>query len=258
MVFGGFDGTRRNDVWALPLGGQPVWEPLTSTTPGPTPRLQHAAIYDAVHQRMVVFGGQTGSGTLSKETWALDFEVPTPTLATLVDVEAHSDLVRLTWEAPGAAMLRAFVSRRVADAGDWTMRGTPSVDGDRLVFEDREVVPGTRYGYQLAIQEGGGETLLDPVWITVPVHAELALTGASPNPAARALTVAFSLPDEGAATLELFDLRGRRLAREEVGGLGAGEHRVTLADARAVPAGVYLVRLVRGDRMLTVKACVIR
>jgi hypothetical protein len=43
-----------------------------------------------------------------------------------------------------------------------------------------------------------------------------------------------------------------------VGALGAGSHRVALAEARGLPAGVYLVRLTRGAEALTVKACIVR
>jgi hypothetical protein len=48
------------------------------------------------------------------------------------------------------------------------------------------------------------------------------------------------------------------LAHRDVGGLGAGDHRVTLADARSLPAGLYLVRLSRDGVVLTAKACVVR
>ena len=40
--------------------------------------------------------------------------------------------------------------------------------------------------------------------------------------------------------------------------LGAGEHRVSVADAWGLPAGIYLVRLTRDGRALTTKACVVR
>jgi hypothetical protein len=52
---------------------------------------------------------------------------------------------------------------------------------------------------------------------------------------------------------------GPRASRpREVGSLGPGDHRVALSESRRLPAGVYLVRLVRGDRVLTDKACVMR
>lgn len=184
---------------------------------------------------------------------------PTPVAVSLASTDVHSDRVRLTWTASGAANLRTAVMRSDGDAGTWTEVGVAAVDGnDRLAFEDRAVVPGTRYGYQLVVWEGAEETRSDAVWVTVPRPAILSLVGASPNPATRDLTVAFSLPGDEPATLELYDLRGRLIERRDVGALGAGEHRMTIADARRLPAGVYLVRLTRSEQSLVTKACVVR
>lgn len=89
--------------------------------------------------------------------------------------------------------------------------------------------------------------------------AEFALRGSTPNPARPSnLTIGFSLPTGMRATLELFDLSGRRVAAREVGRLGPGAHRVNLAEGRALRAGVYLVRLVQGDRSRSIKAIVAR
>lgn len=207
---------------------------------------------------MVVFGGRTGSNGYSNELWELTDNTQTPALASLVSAESAPDRVRLTWTVAATTPIRAEVHRSAGESQGWAMIGSPEAIGDRLVFEDRDVIPGSRLGYRLVELEQGGEAVLDEVWVTVPLRAGLSLAGVSPNPAEGDLRVAFSLPAEGGATLELFDLRGRLLARREVGAMGAGEHRVSLDDGRHVRAGVYLVRLVRGDIVLTAKACVIR
>ncbi len=258
VVFGGFDGARRNDLWALTLADPPRWEQLFSATTAPSPRTMHGAIYDRFRRRMVMFGGQMGSNSYSNELWELTDNVPTPALASLVSTECLPDRVRLAWAIAGAAPIRAEVHRSTGESEGWTMFGSPEARGDRLVFEDRDVTPGSRLGYRLVELEESGETVLNEVWVTVPVRVGLSLAGASPNPAEGELRVAFSLPAGGAATLELFDLKGRLLARRDVGAMGAGEHRVLLHDGRHIGAGVYLVRLVRGDRVLTAKAAVIR
>lgn len=46
------------------------WTQLVYTNTGPSPRYDHAAIFDSVRNQLVVFGGR-GSGTLG-DTWALD------------------------------------------------------------------------------------------------------------------------------------------------------------------------------------------
>lgn len=71
LVFGGFDGARRNDTWALPLEGAPVWEPIAPLGTPPSARGNHAAVYDPVRDRMLVIGGS--DGTYLHDVWQLSF-----------------------------------------------------------------------------------------------------------------------------------------------------------------------------------------
>jgi hypothetical protein len=89
-------------------------------------------------------------------------------------------------------------------------------------------------------------------------RAVLGLIGAQPNPARGELQIAFTLEDERSARLELFDLRGRRVAAQDVGALGSGPHRVAIGGRGDLSAGVYLVRLTQGGRVFHAKACVVR
>ena len=85
-----------------------------------------------------------------------------------------------------------------------------------------------------------------------------ALYGPQPSPAVDALRIAFALPDDRAAKLELFDIAGRRVASRDVGGLGPGRHVVTIEPRVGLSAGVYVVRLTRAGRSLTATAAVLR
>ena len=259
IVFAGFDDSRqwRSDLWALNLAGQPAWTQLTSSTPSPAARAGQVAVYDPVRYRMMMFGGQLSSSQYSDEVWALDLGLPTATSLALANTEVEPGLVRLIWDGEGVENLRTVLYRATGDVGEWVELGHPSVTNGRLVFEDRNVQPGTRYGYQLAVPEGSGETRLDPVWVTVPQPAVLNLAGAFPNPGEGNVTVRFSLPGRTVATLELFDLKGRRVTRQEVGSLGPGEHLVPLLARPGLAAGIYLVRLTCNQRVLTAKACVV-
>src|SRR5438445_9111313 len=76
VVFGGWNGAQLADTWTLSLGPTPVWTPLV-TGPGPNPRREYSAIYDAARDRMVLFGGFAGydlsdPGQYAADTWALE------------------------------------------------------------------------------------------------------------------------------------------------------------------------------------------
>jgi hypothetical protein len=231
---------------------------VSSTTP-PAARSGHVAVYNPEQRRMVMYGGQIGASQYSSEVWSLNLDAITSVAISLTGTEVRSDLVRLVWSAEGAASLRTAVQRSMADSDEWVDLGAPTLSGnDQLVYEDRAVQPGVRYGYRLVVWQGGEQTTLAPTWVTIPRPAILSLTGASPNPSEHGVAVRFSLPGEQRATLELFDLRGRRIAAREVGSLGAGDHLVPLSERGNLPAGVYLIRLTQGSRMLTAKACVVK
>ena len=87
----------------------------------------------------------------------------------------------------------------------------------------------------------------------------LALEGIHPNPCDGGMLVTFSLADRTPATLELFDVAGRRLLGREVGTLGAGAHVVRLdADGGRRAAGLYFLRLVQARRACSAKVVVAR
>ncbi len=82
IVFGGSDGANNtNNTWALSLGGAPSWSQLQPTGPVPSARQQQSAIYDPLRDRVVAFGGSTGSAALN-DVWSLTLS-GTPTWSQL-------------------------------------------------------------------------------------------------------------------------------------------------------------------------------
>ena len=71
-------------------------------------------------------------------------------------------------------------------------------------------------------------------------------------------TLVFGLSDASPATLELFDLAGRRLWSRDVGGLGAGVHQIRAGDGAWLPSGVYVARLVQRGHVTTARVPLIR
>jgi hypothetical protein len=71
VAFGGMSGTRRNDVWVLPLSSATGWHQLLVGGTPPSARDGHTAVHDPVNDRMVVFGGfDTGH---RNDVWVLSF-----------------------------------------------------------------------------------------------------------------------------------------------------------------------------------------
>ena len=178
----------------------------------------------------------------------------TPVLVSLVDAVAEDGGVRVVWQASGT--LGATVER-CAGGEPWQPAAQLLADGEgRVVYEDREVEPGQRYGYRLALSDGGEAVHAGEVWVDVPQTARFALRGALPNPAAAGLRVAFTLPTAGPARLELYDVGGR-LVRERTMNLGPGSHVTELGGAELAP-GMYLVRLTQGGNSLSSRVSVMK
>jgi len=76
LVFGGSVGaTRFNDLWALSLAGSPQWTLLSSGGLVPA-RQEHVTVYDAAHDRLVIFGGIDAAQHVLSDCWALSLSGP--------------------------------------------------------------------------------------------------------------------------------------------------------------------------------------
>jgi hypothetical protein len=115
-------------------------------------------------------------------------------------------------------------------------------------------------GYRLGIVNAGIEGFYGETWVDVPAHdATLSLASVRPNPShGSALSVRFTLPSAAAASLELLDVSGRRIAAREVGSLGSGQHTLDLGDGQCPAPGLYLVRLTQGANTRTTRVAVLR
>jgi hypothetical protein len=98
----------------------------------------------------------------------------------------------------------------------------------------------------------GGPTGVAPA----PNVNALSLSALHPNPARDLPPIQFTLAARAPATLELFDLSGRRLRSREVGSLSPGSHRVSFPGARLDP-GLYFVRLTQGTERRSARVVVL-
>jgi hypothetical protein len=360
VIFGGYSNKAfRNEAWALSLAGSPAWTQLTPTGTLPSARDAHSAIWDPVRDRMVVFGGSTGSclndvpelawdapalasvvcpgdivwipgGTIAASysitnpngfaqnadyaltsgrdwpgfpisgsaavgagaTVAVPIPVPVPDSAaagrnplsfhvtlrgvpqyamcshnlvgdaivpvqlSLVSVQADPDRVRLIWYVADGSHAVATVYRRAAQE-EWAALGKVSSDGAGLmVYEDRTVSRGGRYGYRIGVRDEGQEVFAGETWVEVPASAaDLAVV--VPNPVtAGQVTVSFAAPAGRRVRVALVDVAGREVATQQVAGTGVRQS-VSLARSSGLAQGVYLVR-VELDRPVVARAAVIR
>jgi hypothetical protein len=183
-------------------------------------------------------------------------DVPTPALVSLVESGWTGSAVRVRWRAPGARGATRRVERSVE--GHWEWLADAMVDGsDMVAIEDRDVVPGNRYGYRLAPGAEGG-AIADEAWVDVPAATILDLQRIGPNPGHAPLQFALATPVRGAATLELLDVAGRVIDRRQWSDLPAGRQVITLDGVRAPAPGCYFARFEAGGRALTRSVVVLR
>ena len=96
--------------------------------------------------------------------------------------------------------------------------------------------------------------------VSVPgngARAGLGLAIAGAQPAAHDVRLHFSMPEAGNASIEVFDVAGRRAAELAQGSLSAGPHEVSW-NPRELGSGVYAVRLTVGQRQEAVRLVRVR
>lgn len=269
VVYGGFDAVPGSDqfladTWALDFEvSPPAWTQLLPAGTVPPGRDVMSAGYDPLHDRMILYGGWSGTEFLG-DTQFLDWggasqEASLTPAATATPAAAH-----LAWDVENATGSHAAVYRRAA-GGSWTALAEAEVDGaGQLVYDDATVVAGNEYGYMMVVGSERGETFGGQALVQVPIttgvepglRTGFALERVAPNPAIDRVAVSFVLPSSEPATLELLDVAGRRWLDREVGSLGAGAHQVELRTAGQVRAGLYFLRLAQAGRVSTTRVVI--
>ncbi len=135
--------------------------------------------------------------------------------------------------------------------------GFPTDDAHRVATPaDTAWVDATGDGwYRVAtVDVNGNASEPAPAVAALAAPVGFALETPSPNPGrGDGASVRFALRSTAAARLELLDVGGRRVFAREVGALGAGWNRVTIAAGRRLAPGVYHLRLVQGDDVRRVR-----
>ena len=247
-------------VLSLELARPLRWRALLPSGLSPGGAIAASVVFDPRRDRLYTFGG--GGFDYRNDSWSLDFAAGPAHSAWLLGALPARGRVELAWESsagPGAAY---DLERREAGA-DWTVVARLFVDGSsRLAHVDEGLRPGWRYSYRL--RETGPVIDVGPVasapmgeiTVTIPGGATLDLLGARPNPASPGqIAIWYSLVDPAGATLELLDVRGRRVWHRDLSGTTAGPQ-VARPDVR-LAAGLYFSRLRQGADAVTRKLLVV-
>lgn len=106
------------------------------------------------------------------------------------------------------------------------------------------VVPGALFAVSLP-PSGAPSGVPDDRTTVDPTAGRVKMT-ISPNPVRGPASISFDLPESGQATLELFDVRGHRLATLATGEFASGRHEIPVEGPqwRGLASGVYCARLV--------------
>jgi hypothetical protein len=238
----------------LPINGVLNVPPASSLCLSPSISIPDTAATGDVHLCMLV--NCVNGGCPVKCCVTLHVVNPvTSTLASLVNATADHGVVNLMWDVATSSPVRVY---RSLDGKAWDFLASVAPDGTHLVtYTDATVTAGRSYGYRLGIPQIGGESPAGETWVDVHSDLTFALNGVRPNPTNGPLNIAFSLPDNSPATLELVDIGGRRVFTREVGTMGGGFHVVPVQNSN-LPIGIYAVRLTQHGRTLKSKVTVVR
>ena len=103
------------------------------------------------------------------------------------------------------------------------------------------------------VAAGGGSPIQDQSWVTSPI----ALSRNYPNPFSRKTSIRYELSAAGSIRLEVFDVRGRKVAILADGDKQSGTHTLEW-DASKFASGVYFCRLRCGSAVISRKLLLIK
>jgi hypothetical protein len=127
------------------------------------------------------------------------------------------------------------------------------------LYIDRNLMPGP-YSYRIKKMETNGKFSYTPA-ITVTVGAVprvLSLSQNYPNPFNPTTTIEFTVPNDGRATLKVYNSIGQKVATLFDGVAKAGEYHQVGFDGLRLASGVYFTRIEFGGKQLLKKMLLLK
>ena len=273
LWFGGvgpYDFTARDpSVWELPLSEPSAWRRLAPEGMPPAARADHALVFDSARDRMLVTGGWDG---FQGHVGSFELGFGPTTIQVAMDVRPGNDhapvpahfkgpLPVALLSAPGFDPSRVDVaSLRLGGApgsrsnktGDWNGDGvvdlTVDFDGRQMTIVNPLALTGALLdGTPI---EGAASVSLRPNGVGLEEGGALVLALRADG-RGEGIRLAAQLPTAGAWRVELYDVRGRRIAATA----GVASAPGTLpVDLRVAPSsGLYFARILFGDAVATTR-----
>jgi len=279
LLLGGRDssGNAVGGVFATALDAPGVWDGLTPAGGPPPDRWGACAAFDRDSNRVLLVGGLAAGGPVPTDLWALDLSgsgawqmIPTsgppPSGRCWGALDRTSGRLIVLSGSPVTVRTLDLTTRQWSLlSSDGTVPTVPNGRYDaaaihdpltrRLVFAWPHTVSlwcsGMNYADTYVL------SIVDPS-VSVPIGSRAggwSIGPAFPNPAHGRLSFTVQFPDDRPATLELFDVHGRRLWFSGV--RGQGEQRVDV-DVSPFAAGVVFLKVTRDGDSRIVRAAVVR
>ncbi len=185
----------------------------------------------------------------------------------------HKNSIELFWEASDNYnhQYDFYVQKRRKYDEDWSdialIKGSGDVKSSKkYTYFDKNVKPNIKYDYRLRIvdKDGAmlGEFYTKPITLMLITKPELTIYQNVPNPLSNHTSISFTLPQESNVRLEIIDIFGNVVKTLLNSSANAGPNTVewnALDDNnRPVASGSYIVRLIAGNDVRTMKMTVVR
>ncbi|HMA77375.1 MAG TPA: T9SS type A sorting domain-containing protein [Candidatus Krumholzibacteriaceae bacterium] len=178
--------------------------------------------------------------------------------------EYTNDKVLLSWTVKSDAPFDGYcIYRAEGDDVNFTRINESVIDAETTVeYSDPGAIPGRSYRYYISAVKEKSEVVRSPTFeLTLPPKP-ITLYQNFPNPFNPSTTIRFFIPDKRRVTLDIFDVRGRKINTliDEI--KTADRYRAEWdgrnSRGKPVSSGVYYYRLSAGKKVITKKLVLMR
>ncbi len=264
-----FENIRNSGQWTqfMPTTGNPGFAHLDHF--GTTPRDGYTATLTRgtwIPMIRPYFGNRSYSTTIFYD------DCYPPVKLTYFNGLVKGNVIELYWETATEINNQGFIiEKKTKDAEEWDRVAFIKGKGDskeivRYSHTDLNVKPNQTYSYRLKQIDNDGAVTCDESSMQIDVDfsglQRTVLEQNTPNPAVNHTTINFGLDEATNVKIDILDLYGNvvktLLNESKESGIFSIEWFTEDNKNRKVPAGSYLLRMVAGDEVRTVKMTVIR